>query len=84
MSSLTLEHSYSYPVLSVPTCIYPLWMVVLGRQHVALIRAHVRVYLCRDVAAGDLETAECRLDDAYANCEKEKNLRYVHVQCTYT
>ena len=47
------------------------------------VHVHVRVYLCRDVVAGDLETAECRLDDAYANCEKEKNLRYVYTSDTY-
>ena len=29
--------------------------------------------------AGDLETAESRLDDAYTTCEKEKNLRYMYV-----
>ena len=27
---------------------------------------------------GDLETAESRLDDAYAASEKEKNLRYMY------
>ena len=31
----------------------------------------------RDVVAGDLETAEARLDDAYTATEKEKNLRYL-------
>ena len=36
---------------------------------------------------GDLETAESRLDDAYAANEKEKNLRYRNiyfVECVHT
>ena len=35
-------------------------------------------FLYRDVVMGDLETAESRLDDAYAASEKEKNLRYMY------
>ena len=31
--------------------------------------------------AGDLETAEARLDDAYTASEKDKNMRYVST-CT--
>lgn len=36
------------------------------------------MFLFRDVVMGDLETAESRLDNAYAASEKEKNLRYVY------
>ena len=33
-------------------------------------------FVYRDVVLGDLETAEARLDDAYAANDKEKKLRY--------
>jgi hypothetical protein len=39
----------------------------------------------RDVVMADLETAEGRLDDAYAANEKEKNARYnTHSSSVYT
>ena len=40
-------------------------------------------FASRDVVVGDLETAEARLDDAYAASDKEKKLRYVCVCYLY-
>lgn len=46
------------------------------RIHYLIVYLAFLPVLYRDVVMADLETAESRLDDAYATNEKEKNVRY--------
>lgn len=66
---------------------YVMCLLVIFTASAMRIHCLVICFLCRDVVMGDLETAESRLDDAYAANEKEKNLRYrnMHfVECVHT
>ena len=58
-------------------CMYMCIFALLFYNPCALI-------VCRDIVLGDLETAEARLDDAYAENDKEKNLRYKSKYNVYT